>query len=135
MEKLSKPLENGNMKWFLLILAAFLGVILLISPGKAEAETEKNSYEEAVANAEEKIKSLCEKVKGVGETAVAVTLLQEGENLSQSETRICGIGIVCEGGEDPEVIYRLLSLVSAACDVSSDKIYITGLEKDNALIS
>jgi len=54
---------------------------------------------------------------GSSETAVYIT-----ERLP----RIGGVGIVCRGGSDPDVIRRLTSLVSAAYNIGSNKIYVTG---------
>lgn len=39
---------------------------------------------------------------------------------------IGGIGIVCRGGSDPTVQRKLLALISAAYNVGTNKIYITG---------
>ena len=44
--------------------------------------------------------------------------------LGYENPEISGIGIVCQGGSDPEVRERLVFLVSAAFDVQSHKIYI-----------
>lgn len=101
-------------KWLLVVVCAFLGVFFLTFdfsvPTESTAERE-----------EQKIKSLCEKVEGAGEVAVAVSV--DGDKIS-------GIGIVCGGGDDPDVAHRLLSLVSASCNVPSNRIYITYSKKD-----
>ncbi len=101
-------------KWLIIVFCALLGFFLLTFdfPFSAQSTSEREEY---------KIKTLCEKVEGAGEVAVAVSL--EGE-------RISGIGIVCGGGADPDVAHRLISLVSASCNVPSNRIYITYSKKD-----
>lgn len=39
---------------------------------------------------------------------------------------ISGIGIVCRGGDDPEIVRHLTALLSAAYNIGSNKIYVTG---------
>lgn len=101
-------------KWLLIVACAFLGVFLLTFDFSV-------SRENTAEREEQKIKSLCEKVEGAGEVAVAVSV--DGDKIS-------GIGIVCGGGDDPDVAHRLLSLVSASCNVPSNRIYITYSKKD-----
>ena len=101
-------------KWLVIALCALFGVLLLT--------IDFSSPQESTAVMEEKkIRALCEKVDGAGEVTVAVSI--EGEKIS-------GIGIVCGGGDDPDVAHRLLSLVSASCNVPTNRIYITYSEKD-----
>lgn len=54
---------------------------------------------------------------GSGEQAVLLT---------RQVPRITGIGVVCEGGEDPAVRQELLSLLSATYGIGTNKIYIAG---------
>ncbi|MBE6538218.1 MAG: hypothetical protein E7671_01975 [Ruminococcaceae bacterium] len=139
IEKLTAPVEKGGLKWLIIVIMAVLGIMLMLG-GRGDAETSKigpgtSNFEEYTKRTEARIKELCERVSGVGETSVVVTFSGEtavaasaGEEIYSAP--IGGIGIVCEGGEDPEVAFRLLSLVSAACDVPTSRIYITGAEKD-----
>ncbi len=46
--------------------------------------------------------------------------------LTERTPRISGIGIVCRGGSDPEVVRRLTALLGAAYNIGSNKIYVTG---------
>jgi len=103
---------------------------------------------------EERIVEICSQVAGAGKTTVVVTLdggyqavyavnTQSSASGYRSEfvltgngssekplligytvPRIGGIGIVCEGGKDPAVCNRILSLVSAAFGVSTNKIFV-----------
>ena len=46
--------------------------------------------------------------------------------ITEKLPRIGGVGIVCRGGSNPDVIRRLTSLISAAYNIGSNKIYVTG---------
>lgn len=114
------------------------------------------SAEEFAAMTEEKVVAICSQVAGAGEVRAVVTLgggyravyasdsqnsgtsyrtetVLKGSGSSEQailvgyETpRIAGIGIVCTGGDDPAIRQRIVSLVSAAFDISSHKIYVVG---------
>lgn len=103
------------------------------------------------AHLEEQIKSLCESVNGVSNVRVIVTLsggfesvyateweendekyviLGSGSSaqalfLSRAAPKIIGIGIVCTGGGNANVRRELTSLLCAALDISSTRIYVT----------
>ena len=108
---------------------------------------------------EERVTALCSTVAGAGESRVTVTLEGGYEALyavnSQSNSTgsrrefvmsgsgsseeplllgyttpsVAGIGIVCEGGNDPLVRKTLTELVSATLGISSSKIYVAPLQK------
>ena len=108
------------------------------------------------AESEKKVVEICSGVGGVRDVRAVVTLsggyravyaadAQSTEDSYRNETvltgsgnsekailvgyeapKIVGIGIVCEGGDDPEIQQRLIMLVSAAFDVSTNKIYVAG---------
>jgi len=103
---------------------------------------------------ETRIKELCYGVKGVGKVTVMVSLKggyktvyamdaqassggyrseivkigsgsnQDGIITGYENPEIIGVGIVCEGGEDARVKSEIVSLVSAALDISTNKIFV-----------
>lgn len=105
---------------------------------------------------ESRITELCRRVEGVGEVTVVVTLdggfvveyasdkkiTAGGESTSyvtvgsgsdktlvyvtERPPPIVGIGVVCTGGNSPEVRREVVNLLSAAFGVGSNKIYVTG---------
>ena len=101
---------------------------------------------------EKRIKTLCESVSGVRNVTVVVTLSGSFESvyatewpdgneeyvilgsgssaspiyLSRSAPEIAGIGIVCSGGDDYNVRKNVISVVSSAFNVSSNKIFVSG---------
>ena len=113
-----------------------------------EIEEEVRQYREET---EKQIKELCESVRGVSHVTVAVSLsggfetvyatesysggeryVTIGSGSSQQALALCrtppevtGIGIVCTGGSDLNIRRELLSLLSAAYHISTNRIYIT----------
>ena len=105
---------------------------------------------------EEKVESLCNKIDGVGSAYAVVTLKggyraiyatdsQAGSSNSKNQTvvigsgssekalligyenpEIAGIGIVCSGGNDPVKRANIISVVSSAFNISTNKIFVTG---------
>lgn len=103
---------------------------------------------------EEQVVEICSRVKGAGRVEAVVTLsggyravyatdsqtsssghksstvltgsgsAEEAILIGYENPQIAGIGIVCEGGDNAAVRQQILSLVSAAFDVSTNKIYI-----------
>ena len=69
-------------------------------------------------------------VQGSGATYKSETVLTGSGNSERAlivgyETpKIVGIGIVCEGGDDPALRQSVISLVSAAFDVPTNRIYV-----------
>ena len=105
---------------------------------------------------EERVETLCNKVDGASSAYAVVTLKggyraiyasdsQSGSSSSKNATviigsgsaekglligyenpEIAGIGIVCSGGDNYNVRKNIISVVSSAFDVSSNKIFVSG---------
>ena len=116
-----------------------------------ELTLDASAYAEAV---EEEIRAICSRVSGAGTVSVAVTLkggyravyatdsqssgsgyksntVLIGRGSSEGAVLLCyenpeigGVGIVCRGASDPLVRDTIISLVSAAFDVKTNKIYV-----------
>lgn len=154
---LSELRRTGKLKYVIIILA--LGIILMLigsfvgkkdeTAAPSSASVSETEYQTFLEN---KIKTLCENVAGVSDVTVAVSLdggyeyvyatdgsddyvlvgsgaERDGILLEQKLPKIAGIGIVCAGGGDPKIKYELLSLISAACGVGTNKIFITEAQK------
>lgn len=105
---------------------------------------------------EERVETLCNKVDGASSAYAVVTLKggyraiyasdsQSGTSSSKHATviigsgsaekgllvgyenpEIAGIGIVCSGGDNYNVRKNIISVVSSAFDISSNKIFVSG---------
>lgn len=119
--KISTLYKTGKLKFILIILIC--GSVLLVIGGKYEEIRKQNSVSvsQYETELEGKIRILCESVEGVSSVSVAVSLDAKGN--------VKGIGIVCLGGSDPKIQRELLPLVSAACGVGSNRIFITEAQK------
>lgn len=132
---------------WLIVACAAAGLLLMLAgmwmeerqstqSGTTAAEGDWQSYTAAL---EAKAADLCTRVAGVSDVTVAVSLAQGVEYVYADEDsssrqallvterppQISGIGVVCAGADDPVTVQTLLSLLSAAFGVSTNRIYIT----------
>lgn len=121
--------------------------------GDGLTELDPSKYEELV---EEKVEALCNKIDGVSSTYAVVTLKggyraiyatdsQSGSSNLKNQTvligsgssekalligyenpEISGIGIVCSGGNDPVLRQNIISVISSAFNISTNKIFVAG---------
>lgn len=102
------------------------------------------SYRQAL---EEELTALCSKVRGAGQVSLLITLegseektyaadttqsgaqdyvIQGGEGLllGRQNPKVTGVAVVCTGGADPAVCRELTSLICAALNIGSNRVYI-----------
>ena len=121
---------TGKAKYLIPLALFLLGVILIIAgmilggSGGSRSVFSSLTGQSRESELEAKIKSLCEQVDGVSEVTVAVSLTDTSAEATAGN--IAGVGIVCRGGEAPLISARLTSLISAACGIRSNRIYVTG---------
>lgn len=148
MEKQKKGGILSRRSRALLICALALAGILLLwlgrSAGDAEAvSAEPLDWRAEIIALEAKAAALCSQVAGVEDVTVAVSLAQGAEYvysagessylgtgstgarlITERPPQIGGIGVVCRGAEDPETVRKLVSLLSAAFGVGTNRIYV-----------
>ncbi len=87
---------------------------------------------------EENLLSVVTRIEGVGNAEIFLTMDNDGENvyLSNSDTKtqsitpvVRGVVIVCDGGDDPVVVSRVMSAVTKSLDISTNKVCVTKLSK------
>ena len=85
----------------------------------------------------ERLLDIVSEIDGVGEVKVFLTMDNSGENvyLTNTDTKtksieptVRGVVIVCDGGDDPIVVDRVMGAVTRSLSVSSDRVYITKLD-------
>ena len=113
------------------------------------APADDNIYRQQL---EQQLSDLIAQVEGAGKTTVMVTLesgeetiyaldtlsgqtqeqqthvlLDDGTALAQTvcAPRVCGVAVVCEGGDDITVIKRITDLVSVVLGLSTNRICVT----------
>lgn len=105
---------------------------------------------------EERVEELCNRIDGVSSTYAVVTLeggyraiyasdFQSGSSNLKNQTviigsgsseqgllvgyenpQIAGIGIVCSGGDDANIKKNVISVISSAFNISTNKIFVAG---------
>ncbi len=141
----------GGLGLLLLVFSGITGKKEESSSDEKSYIPDADAYAQRI---EEEVKSLCSGVKGVGEVQVAVTLKggyraiyatdsqsnaagyksntvligsgssEEAILIGYENPQISGIGIVCRGANDPGVKESIISLVAAAFDLGTNKIYV-----------
>ena len=85
---------------------------------------------------EEKLLYVVTQIEGVGNAKIFLTMENEGESvyLQNSDTKtknitpsVRGVVVVCDGGDDPLIVSRVLSAVTRSLDIPSNKVCVTKL--------
>ena len=155
--------RGGRLRLLLIVGGALIGILLLLF-GSGTFDTEDEPIEEPSVyspakdelilyqtHLENRIRSLCESVRGVGRVSVFVSLESGFESVyaieeedggekyvivgsgSSSEAlfitraapEVLGIGVVCTGGDNANVRQELISLLCATFRLPSNRIYVT----------
>lgn len=117
-------------------LGAILLIFLTSAFGSKGGEEPSVDTEEMSERLKSRLLTVITHIDGVGEAEIFLTLDNSGENvyLSNSDTKtksitptVRGVVIVCDGGDDPIVVSRVLSAVTRSLSISSDKVCVTKL--------
>lgn len=113
------------------ILLIFLSSYIDVSSFSSKVDAD-----EYCAVLEENLLSVVTQIEGVGQAKIFLTMDNNGENvyLNNSDTKtksitpvVRGVVIVCDGGDDPLVVSRVMSAVTKSLDISSNKVCVTKL--------
>lgn len=113
-----------------------IALIFLSSYIDVSSLTQKTDIDEYCVALEESLLSVVTQIEGVGEAKIFLTMDNSGENvyLNNSDTKtksitpvVRGVVIVCDGGDDPLVVSRVMSAVTKSLDISSNKVCVTKL--------
>jgi stage III sporulation protein AG len=144
---LFSELSGKRLFWILPIVGALLLLLGGLLDGKETSAAEEYDAEAYKAAVTAEVTALCRAVSGVGELSLTVTfrgkeeyvyatdlspsggedyVLSSGKGLllSVRHPTAVGVGIVCEGGDDPVVREALSRLVSSLLGVPSNRIAI-----------
>ena len=141
MSKGKKPSELITDRRFvrIAVIAAAAAVALIFFSSFVSFGGEKAVDTEAYSSQlRAQLLDIVSHIDGVGEAEIFLTLDNGGESvyLTNSDTKtksieptVRGVVIVCEGGDDPVVVSRVLSAVTRSLSISSDKVCITKLAR------
>lgn len=130
-------LENPKFtKIAIIVGVSAVMLIFLSSYIDVSSFSSKVDADEYCAVLEENLLSVVTQIEGVGQAKIFLTMDNNGENvyLNNSDTKtksitpvVRGVVIVCDGGDDPLVVSRVMSAVTKSLDISSNKVCVTKL--------
>lgn len=120
------------------IIVCICAIVLIFLSSYIDFSTLKSSVDadEYCQVLEESLLSVVTQIEGVGNAKIFLTMDNSGENVylnnSDKKTKsitpiVRGVVIVCDGGDDPVVVNRVMSAVTKSLDVSSNKVCVTKL--------
>ena len=134
---IKKILDNPKFSKIAIIVGLVaIALIFLSSYIDVSWFTQKTDIDEYCVALEESLLSVVTQIEGVGEAKIFLTMDNSGENvyLNNSDTKtksitpvVRGVVIVCDGGDDPLVVSRVMSAVTKSLDISSNKVCVTKL--------
>ncbi len=114
-----------------IILLGVLLLVIVIPTGKSAQKTNDNSFFEEDEQCgredevEQKLKNILEKIDGVGQVKVMITLDDDGEYFSsENKQKVEGVLVVTENGDDPVARDNISKAIQALFDVEVHKIRI-----------
>ena len=118
--------------------AVIIGVAAILLIGLTNViDFSHNDQQQAEAYADKTEKRLLEivsQISGVGDVKIFLTMDNSGENVylkntdtktKSIEPKVRGVVVVCDGGDDPLVVARVMAAVTKSLNISSDKVCIT----------
>ena len=117
-----------------LLFAAALGVLLMLLGGRGGEAPQKYSEAAYAEKTEAELLLLCSSVAGVSDCSVAVSFTSgytyeyssRGDIIAVNNPRVCGVAIVCRGGDIPAIERELVKLVSAYLGLGASQISVSG---------
>ena len=119
------------------VIAACAAILLIFLSSYISLKPDSGvDAERYAADLHDSLLDIIAHIDGVGEAEIFLTMDNAGESvyLTNSDTKtkrieptVRGVVIVCDGGDDPIVVSRVLSAVTRSLSISSDKVCITKL--------
>lgn len=132
-------LDNPKFLRIVLIIGACAIVLIFITSFVDISAFEKDvDNDEYCEKLEENLLTVVSHIEGVGNVKIFLTMDNTGENvyLNNTDTKtksitpiVRGVVVVCNGGDDPVVVSRVMSAVTKSLDISSDKVCVTKLSE------
>ena len=117
--------------------AGLLAIVLIFLSSYIDFGAKSIDTEQYAKELSDQLLEILSSVDGVGEVKIFLTMDNTGENVYQNNSdskvksiapTVRGVVVVCDGGDDPVVVERVLSAVTRSLAVSSDKVSITKLK-------
>ena len=136
-------LQGKNLgKWLsdkrIVKIAVIIGTAAVLLIGLSSlidfSGNEKDNSDRYAAKTESHLLEIISQISGVGEAKIFLTMDNSGENVylkntdtktKSIEPKVRGVVVVCDGGDDPIVVSRVMDAVTKSLNISSDKVCIT----------
>lgn len=128
--------DNPKIIKIAVIIGVCAVVLIFISSYIDFEKTNNVDTDEYCALLEEDLLSVVTSIEGVGRAKIFLTMDNDGENvyLNNTDTKtksitpvVRGVVVVCDGGDDPLVVSRVMSAVTKSLDISTNKVCVTKL--------
>lgn len=133
-KKLSKWLGDKRVIRIAVIIGTAAVLLIGLSSFIDFSDSEKDNPERYAAKTEAHLLEIISQISGVGEAKIFLTMDNSGENVylkntdtktKSIEPKVRGVVVVCDGGNDPLVVARVMEAVTKSLNISSDKVCVT----------
>ena len=133
-KKLSKWLSDKRIVKIAVIIGTAAVLLIGLSSFIDFSGSEKDNSDHYAAKTEAHLLEIISQISGVGEAKIFLTMDNGGENVylkntdtktKSIEPKVRGVVVVCDGGDDPLVVARVMDAVTKSLNIGSDKVCIT----------
>ena len=133
-KKLSEWLSDRRVLKAAVIVGTAAILLIGLSSFWSRADGTQDNTDAYAAKLEERLLEIVSQIDGVGQAQIFLTMDNSTENVYLKNTdtktvsiepKVRGVVVVCDGGDDPMVISRVLDAVTKALHIGSDKVCIT----------
>ncbi|WP_316638213.1 hypothetical protein [uncultured Ruminococcus sp.] len=133
-KKLSKWLSDKRIVKIAVIIGTAAVLLIGLSSFIDFSGSEKDNSDRYAAKTEAHLLEIISQISGVGEAKIFLTMDNGGENVylkntdtktKSIEPKVRGVVVVCDGGDDPLVVARVMAAVTKSLNIGSDKVCIT----------
>lgn len=133
-KKLSKWLSDKRVVKAAVIIGTAAVLLIGLTSFIDVSDNGKDHSDQYASKIEGHLLEIVSQISGVGEAKIFLTMDNDGENVYLKNTdtktvsiepKVRGVVVVCEGGDDPLVVSRVLDAVTKSLNISSDKVCIT----------
>lgn len=114
--------NNKYIKYAILILF-IVGIVLLALGYSKSAFYDDNGEGEVGNKYPTELEEMLSGIEGIGEMKIMISQSKDGESI-----RINGVAVICQGGDNPNVVKDIIGIVEAVCGVSSNRIYVAHMK-------
>lgn len=134
----------------IIIIAGIIGIVIIFlstltdfDSSKQQADDTINTVDTYCQTLQANLSNIIESIEGVGKASVLITMENSTESiyLENNETKtkeieptVRGVVVVCQGGENPVVVSRVIAAVTKSLNISSSKVCVTKLDQSKVTV-